>query len=104
DAVDGLVPVAADAGHAPGSVFAPGDTLVTLTSKDAHGNTATHTFTVTVPDLTSPSVSVAFGPGGLVRTVVSNGTLTLTDATGPHVLASGVRSASVAFGPAGQVL
>jgi len=36
--------------------------------------------------------------------VVSNGTLTQIDASGAHVLAGGVRSASVAFGPAGQVL
>ena len=52
-----------------------------------------------------PSVSLAFGPMGLVMEVVSStGVLTQFDATGVHVLGAGIASASVAFGPSGQVL
>src|SRR5438270_9943777 len=43
------------------------------------------------------AVVLAAGP-------VSAGTLTQFDATGAHVLGTDVRSAGIAFGPAGQVL
>jgi hypothetical protein len=52
DLVDGAVPVSAL--PASGSTFPVGTTTVKLTSTDAHGNTATSSFTVTVQDTTPP--------------------------------------------------
>ena len=50
-----------------------------------------------------PSVSVAFGPAGEVTEVVGrDGVLTQFDATSTRILATNVRSASVAFTPGGQ--
>ena len=54
DLVSGSVPVTAD--HASGSLFALGTTTVTLTAKDAAGNTATSSFVVTVQE--APSLVV----------------------------------------------
>ncbi|MBI1915416.1 MAG: hypothetical protein HYS12_11870 [Planctomycetes bacterium] len=57
------------------------------------------------PPAPQPFVSTAFGPLGAVYEIVSpDGMLTQVDASGAHVLAGGVRSASVSFGPSGQVL
>lgn len=51
------------------------------------------------------SFSFAVGPTGLVAHIVSaSGVLTQFDAFGSRVLASGIRSSSVTFGPQGQVM
>ncbi len=55
DAVDG--PVTVTCTPPPNSVFARGATTVTCTAKDAANNTASSTFTVTVADLTPPTLS-----------------------------------------------
>ncbi len=52
DLVDGTVAVSASPGS--GSTFALGTTTVTLTATDAHGNTATSSFTITVNKVTAP--------------------------------------------------
>jgi autotransporter-associated beta strand protein len=60
DAVSGDVPVSFSV--ASGSTFAPGTTTVTISAKDAAGNTATGTFTVTVVDTTAPVINVPAQP------------------------------------------
>ncbi len=55
DLVDG--PVAVNASPASGSTFPLGTTAVILTAADAHGNTATGTFNVTVRDTTPPKIT-----------------------------------------------
>jgi hypothetical protein len=56
-----------------------------------------------LPTTPPPFVSVAFGHHGAVMELVnSQGLLTQFDALGAHVLAGGVRSASVAFDRSGQ--
>jgi hypothetical protein len=69
DAVSGAVPVSCV--PASGATFPLGTTAVTCTATDAHGNTATATFNVTVQDTTPPALSgaddltvEATGPGG----------------------------------------
>jgi hypothetical protein len=57
DAVDGARPVVC----APTGVFPIGDTLVTCSTADAHGNSATATFTVHVSDVTTPGRMMAEG-------------------------------------------
>src|SRR5262249_841544 len=72
DIVDGTDPVVFDI--APGSTFALGTTTVGYHATDAHGNTSTSSFTVTVQDTTAPTISTpasisgveATGPGGAV--------------------------------------
>lgn len=44
--------------HAPGSTFALGTTTVTATAKDAAGNTASGSFTITVKDTTAPALTL----------------------------------------------
>jgi hypothetical protein len=92
--------------------------IVTATATDPLGNTSEFGAGLAVqppqppsPPSPSPSsvpppfVSVAFGPAGEVVEVVSaTGALTQLDASGAHVLGSGIRSASAAFGPKGEVL
>jgi HYR domain len=56
DVVDGGVPVSCS--PASGSVFGLGQKHVTCTATDAHGNTGTATFTVTVQDTTRPALNV----------------------------------------------
>jgi hypothetical protein len=56
DAVDGVVPVVC--APAPGSSFAFGPTLVSCSAEDAAHNVAQSSFTVTVRDLTGPTVQV----------------------------------------------
>ncbi|HWA86751.1 MAG TPA: HYR domain-containing protein [Opitutus sp.] len=79
DLVDGAVSVTAS--PASGSVFPLGTTPVTLTSTDAHGNTATSTFTVTVKDTTAPVLTTpanqtleATGPAGAAATFLASAT------------------------------
>ena len=55
DIVDG--PLAASCDHASGDTFPVGVTTVTCSATDAHGNTGTASFTVTVTDTTAPVVS-----------------------------------------------
>ncbi|HET7486885.1 MAG TPA: HYR domain-containing protein [Acidimicrobiales bacterium] len=61
DLVDGAV--AASCSTASGSVFPLGVTTVTCTATDAHGNTGSATFSVTVRDTTAPAITT---PGNLV--------------------------------------
>jgi parallel beta-helix repeat protein len=79
DLVDGAVPVSAL--PASGSTFPLGTTMVKLTSTDAHGNTATSSFTVTVRDTTPPAIATpanltaeATGPAGAVVTFTASAT------------------------------
>ena len=60
DAVSGNVPVTFNV--ASGSTFGLGTTTVTVSAKDAAGNTATGTFTVTVVDTTAPVINVPGQP------------------------------------------
>jgi hypothetical protein len=69
DLVDGVVPVAC--APVSGSVFALGVTPVTCTATDAHSNTATTGFNVTIADTTDPILALpaditaeATGPSG----------------------------------------
>jgi hypothetical protein len=69
DAVDGSLGVSCS--PSSGSTFALGTTTVTCSATDAHGNTGSASFGVTVSDTTDPSVTVpsdivttASGPGG----------------------------------------
>jgi beta-lactamase superfamily II metal-dependent hydrolase/DNA/RNA endonuclease YhcR with UshA esterase domain len=64
DLVDGSVPVSCT--PASGSGFPVGTTPVNCTAIDAHGNTATASFTVTVRDTTPPKIaSVTANPASL---------------------------------------
>ena len=56
DLVDGTVSASCD--PAPGSTFAITTTVVTCSATDAHGNTGSNTFNVTVEDTTPPTVTV----------------------------------------------
>ena len=63
DDVDGSVAVTADTDHAPGSTFALGTTVVTLSAQDEAGNSVSHSFSITVvPDTTAPTVDVTLSP------------------------------------------
>jgi hypothetical protein len=66
DLVDG--PLSTTCSPGSGSVFALGDTTVTCSVTDAHNNTASKTFKVTVLDTTPPSVTV---PGTLTKEATS---------------------------------
>ena len=56
-ATDLVGPVTITYSKNSGSDFAVGSTTVTVTAKDAAGNTATRTFTVTVIDTTAPVIT-----------------------------------------------
>ncbi len=78
DLVDG--PLAASCSPASGSTFPLGATTVTCTATDAHGNTGSATFTVTVQNTTPPVVSVpadktveATGPDGAALSFTASG-------------------------------
>jgi len=82
DSVDGPVPVQCD--HASGDVFPRGVTTVTCAATDAHGNTGSGSFTVTVTDPDAPVITVpddriveANGPNG---TAVNYPSATAVDA------------------------
>ncbi len=79
DLVDGPLPVNCSANS--GSTFALGSTLVTCTATDAHGNTGSASFTVTVQDTTPPALTVpadmvleATGPSGAATTFSASAT------------------------------
>jgi hypothetical protein len=87
DLVDGpITPTCTSApttGLSSGSTFPVGTTTITCTATDAHGNTATKSFTVTVTqgDTTPPVISVpsditaeATGPGGAVVSYTATAT------------------------------
>src|SRR5205823_3608950 len=85
DLVDG--PVTVQCAPPSGSTFPLGTTTVTCTAIDAHGNTATATFTVKVQDTTPPAIGAApdvtaeaTGPTGAVVTFPMPAA---TDAVGP---------------------
>jgi hypothetical protein len=90
DSVDGAVSVTYS--HPPGSVFAPGQTLVTVTATDARGNRSTATFTVWVqfswsgfadPINIAPSPTSVFKLGRTVpvKFMLSGGGAGITNAT-----------------------
>ncbi|WP_344136208.1 HYR domain-containing protein [Pedococcus bigeumensis] len=56
DDVDGARPVSCN--HASGATYPVGNTTVTCTADDTHGNTGSATFTVTVTDETPPALTV----------------------------------------------
>jgi HYR domain len=69
DLVDGTVPVTCDA--TSGDTFPLGTTTVTCSSTDAHDNTKSNSFTVTVEDTTAPSMSL---PANIKTTADANST------------------------------
>ncbi|HET7567119.1 MAG TPA: HYR domain-containing protein [Gaiellaceae bacterium] len=79
DLVDGATTVTCDA--ADGSTFALGTTTVHCSSTDAHGNTATGSFHITVVDTTPPTLSLpagqtleATGPSGAAASWTASAT------------------------------
>jgi hypothetical protein len=73
DIVDGAItPTCAPAS---GSTFALGDTTVTCSATDAHNNTASKTFKVTVQDTTAPSLTL---PGNKTAVATSSSGATVT--------------------------
>ena len=66
DAVDGARTALPD--HASGSIFPLGTTTVNVSAGDAHGHTASSSFTVTVRDTTPPVITA---PGNLTATSTS---------------------------------
>lgn len=69
-ASDLVGPVQVTCAPESGSLFSLGSTQVTCTATDAHGNTSTSSFTVTVQDTTAPELTL---PGNITR-----------EATGPN--------------------
>jgi hypothetical protein len=99
DLVDGTDPVVCD--HAPsGSFFAVGTTVVTCSATDAHGHTATESFTVTVGDTTPPVLTV---PADITVTATSRlgakvtYSATATDNVDPHPTVSCVPPSGAQF-------
>src|SRR5207248_1054936 len=79
DIVDGALAVSCT--PASGSTFALGATTVNCSATDAHGNTGSGSFTVTVQDTTAPALSLptnitkeATAPGGAVATYSASAT------------------------------
>jgi hypothetical protein len=98
DQVDG--PVAVAYSTASGSTFPLGDTAVTASATDAHGNTATKSFRVSVVDTTAPTFSStpadvtaeATGPEGAT---VAFSAPQATDRVGPVTVTCSPASGSV---------
>ncbi len=98
-ATDAVGPVTFSYSKSSGSKFAIGTTTVTVTAKDAYGNTSTRTFTVTVVDTTPPAITTisanltveATSPAGAVVTYAA---ATATDAVGPVTLSYSKSSGS----------
>ncbi len=86
DIVDGTDPVTCT--PASGSTFALGSTTVNCSSTDAHGNTASGSFHITVQDTTAPTITVtninakATGPSGAPVTFSATAT-DIVDGTDP---------------------
>jgi hypothetical protein len=87
-ATDLFGPVTVSYDRASGSTFALGATPVTVTARDANGNTSTATFTVTVRDTTAPTFTfvspniVAIAEGSRGRAVTYR-PASATDLFGP---------------------
>ena len=79
DIVDGPLPATCD--HASGDTFPVGVTTVTCSATDAHGNTGTATFVVTVTDTTAPVVTPAGGCDGGGDRARAGAVATFADAT-----------------------
>jgi Autotransporter beta-domain/HYR domain len=83
---------------ASGSTFAIGTTIVTVTAKDAAGNTSQETFSVTVKDTTAPVITA---PADITAEATSSAgaavsfTPTATDAVGVTSLTSSPASGSI---------
>jgi len=68
-----------------GTVFPFGSTTVTCTATDAHGNSATRTFTVVVgPATTVATVTVSPGPQQYTDKITFTATLSLSSSCGPQ--------------------
>ncbi|MDE1876827.1 MAG: HYR domain-containing protein, partial [Thaumarchaeota archaeon] len=86
DIVDGTDPVTCT--PSSGSTFALGSTTINCSSTDAHGNTATGSFQVSVRDTTAPTITVtnvnakATGPSGAPVTFSATAT-DIVDGTDP---------------------
>jgi hypothetical protein len=104
DAVDGAVPVACS--PPPGSTFAPGETTVTCTAVDAHGNAGSATFVVTVGEGAAPPVvhaptavtAEATGPDGAAVAF----TVSAVSAPGTNVIELGCEPGSGSTFPLGE--
>src|SRR5262249_36715399 len=85
---DAVGPVTVTYSKASGTIFGIGQTTVTITAKDAFGNTTTKTFKVTVRDTTPPTITFV-SPNITVTTHSSSGAVvnyaaaTATDLVGP---------------------
>ncbi len=86
DDVDGPLPTSCD--HASGATFPIGATTVTCSSTDAHGNTGTAAFTVTVEDTTAPVITV---PTAVVAEATSSLGAVVTYTASAHDLVDGAR-------------
>ena len=79
DIVDGaLTPTCTPAS---GATFPVGPTTVSCTSTDAHGNTGSNSFTVTITDKTAPVFAGPPTGGSITREATSASGMTLTDYT-----------------------
>ena len=102
-ATDAVGPVTLTYSKSSGSTFALGTTTVTVTAKDAYGNSSSRTFTVTVRDTTAPvitSVSAnltveATSPAGAA---VAYAAATATDAVGATIAYSKASGSTFALG------
>ena len=86
---DAVGPVTVSYSKSSGSTFAIGTTTVVITAKDAHGNTSTASFTVTVQDTTPPTIVSA--PNLTIEATSAAGAAVtfapvVTDAVGPVTL------------------
>ena len=73
----------------PGTLFALGETPVTVTATDAKGNVSTATFTVTVSDTTAPAISASDAQAeatSAAGAIVSFAAATATDAVSAVVI------------------
>jgi hypothetical protein len=84
DVVDGAVAVTCD--HASGSTFPLGTTTVVCSATDAHDNTGTGSFDVTVRDTTGPTLSL---PSGITVTATAASGATATFTATAHDIVDG---------------
>lgn len=89
DLVDGAT--ATDCSPASGSTFPLGDTEVTCTSTDAHGNTGSASFLVTVTDTTPPALAA---PADVFADATSGSGATVSYAVTAYDLVDGAIAAS----------
>ena len=89
DAVSGATSVTCS--KASGSVFQIGATVVTCTSTDSHGNTASGQFTVTVADHSAPTITT---PAGVTQEATSSAGATVSFAATATDAVSGATTVS----------